>query len=172
MFLELKIHKSLLLSLTGLHCTHTNESLDYCIQQNKWCVRFIHELESGNVPYDLIEDFTIRFWLKYTTKMVRPSLLAWAVTLSPSRLAVSLTYLQTGHPMGTQKSAQLVLEYLICNPKLVANAWRGKLYRFSSGTLFKRLCTPLTDHLSEEGNSQKMLKVRTIELFTYLRPRA
>ena len=89
--------------------------------------------------------------------------------LSLSRLTMSLTHLQTGHPMGTQKSAQLVLEYLVCNPKLVANAWRGKLYRFSSGSLFKRICTKLTEHLSEPGNSQKILKVHTIALFAYLR---
>ena len=82
MFLELKIHKSLTyLLLTGLHCTNTNESLDYCIEHNKWCVKFIDETTDGNVPYDLIEDFTIRFWLKYTSKMVRPCLF---VTLSPN----------------------------------------------------------------------------------------
>ena len=52
--------------LTGLHCTHTNEALDYCISQNKWCVKFLDD----DVPYDLIADFTVRFWLKYTSKMV------------------------------------------------------------------------------------------------------
>ena len=59
-----------LLALTGLHCTNTNEALDYCIKHNKWCVKFIHECLNSKVPYDLIEDFTVRFWTKYTEKMV------------------------------------------------------------------------------------------------------
>lgn len=117
--------------VAGLHCTNTNGALDYVTSKNKWCVRFL----DGDKWYDLIEDFTIRFWLKYTTTM-------------------------NGRPMGTQKSAQLVLEYLICNPKLLANAWRNKLYRFSSGTNFKKLCGELTAYLAEEGNALKMLDVR------------
>ena len=125
---------------TGLHSTHTNAAMDYVISKNKWCVQFTHE---GKL-YDLIEDFTVRFWLAYTCKM-------------------------KGHPMGTQKSAQLVLEYLICNPKLIANVWRGKLYRFSSGTLFKKVCAPLTVYLSQKDCSQKFLEVRRIEILTTLR---
>lgn len=58
--------------LTGLHCTNTNVAFDYCIENNKWCVAFVEEDEDGNeVAYDLIQDFTVRFWLKYTSKMVR-----------------------------------------------------------------------------------------------------
>ena len=140
--------------LTGLHCTNVNESLDYCIQNNKWCVRFMWE----DKAYDLIEDFTVRFWVKYTSKMV--CMLVSCVLILSSTVSY---HLQTGHPLGTQKSAQLVLEYLVCNPKLIANAWRGKLYRFSSGSLFKQICTPLTEHLAgSELFKQKMLQVRRI----------
>ena len=58
--------------LTGLHCTNTNESLDYCIKNNKWCVSFTYVNDQGKeVQYDLVSEFTVRFWLKYTSKMVR-----------------------------------------------------------------------------------------------------
>ena len=57
--------------MTGLHCGNTNHSLDKVIAQNKWCVKFVHVTDEGKeVPYDLVQNFTVRFWLEYTTKMV------------------------------------------------------------------------------------------------------
>ena len=57
--------------LTGLHSTRTNDALEYCIKNNKWCVKFEEEDIDGKItPYNLITDFTVRFWLKYIAGMV------------------------------------------------------------------------------------------------------
>ena len=43
------------------------------------------ETADGDVPYDLIQDFTVRFWLKYTSKMAR---------LCLSRLVLEMSSIQ------------------------------------------------------------------------------
>ena len=41
------------------------------IANNKWCVKFVHvNDDEEEVAYDLVQEFTVRFWMKYTAKMV------------------------------------------------------------------------------------------------------
>ena len=49
-----------------MHCTNANEAMDDTMEDNKWCVQFM----DGDQLVTLVEDFTIRFWANYSTKMV------------------------------------------------------------------------------------------------------
>jgi hypothetical protein len=47
-------------------------------------------------------------------------------------------------------SAQQVLTYLLTNKKVVAHAYRNRLYRFSSGTICKECTRELKDWLTDD----------------------
>jgi len=88
------------------------------------CV-IMNRFDHGGSRVNLMSEFAVTFWLKYLTLM-------------------------TGRPEATKNSAQLVLKYLLLNEKKLHQAWRNRIYRFSSGTTFsvhkKKLRKYLADH--------------------------
>jgi len=97
-----------------------NESIDFAISKNKWPVRFDNAAEN----VDLVPEFICTMWLGYVAKM-------------------------RGHPSPNAKSSQLILKYLLTNDSLVVKAWRARIYRYSSGTLFAQISQDLQEYLVE-----------------------
>ena len=108
-----------------------NEALDFAISRNKWPVRF--QNVDGNMV-DLVPEFICCMWLGYVAKM-------------------------RGHPAPSAKSAQTVLKYLLINDSDVVKAWRNRIYRYSSGTLFAKTTVELQDYLHDLNDPSALRKV-------------
>ena len=109
-----------------------NEALDKAISCNKWPVRF--EGPDG-VEVDLVPEFIILMWLGYCAKM-------------------------RGHPAPSAKSSQMVLKYLLVNDALVVKAWRNRVYRYSSGTLFADSTHELQEYLNDLNDPSALRRMK------------
>ena len=83
-------------------------------------------LDSKGKPVSLLAKFAVTFWLKYISLM-------------------------NGRPFPNYNAAQLVLKYLLLNEKKLHQAWRNRIYRFSSGTTFAKTTGKLKKYLKEHG---------------------
>ena len=109
--------------LKGMVGCYTNQSLDFAISMNKWCVQFV---DTKGHKTNLIPEFIVTMWCKYLTTM-------------------------TGRPDASMNSAQVVLKYMMLEQAKVHRAWRSRLYRFSSGTTFSNVTGDLADFLQDNG---------------------
>ena len=92
---------------------------------------------------DLVPEFICCMWLGYVAKM-------------------------RGHPAPSAKSAQTVLKYLLINDSDVVKAWRNRIYRYSSGTLFAKTTVELQDYLHDLNDPSALRQVIIVILFTDL----
>lgn len=108
----------------GLKGAWMLQALDFAASHNCWAVVLVDD--DGAIVRDLVPAFILTVWVKY----------------------VSLMH---GKPMPSVNSAQLVLKYMLIERKRLTAAYRNRLYRFSSGSVFKDCTADLDDHLEEHG---------------------
>ena len=89
-------------------------STDFCISHNLLPVVF----ERDDNKYDMTVSFILAFWACYVNAM-------------------------HNRPCFTNVVAQKVLKYLLGMVAMVVKTWRGRLYHYSSGTIFKSLEAPM-----------------------------
>ena len=83
--------------------------------------------------HDLVTQFTIAFWARYC----------------------SLMY---ARPAAHSNACQKILMYLLTNAKVLVSLWRGRLYYYSSATVFDLVTQDLVQWLEEDPGRVKLLK--------------
>ena len=124
----------------GLCSKWFHQAIDFTIKFNYWPVRCVGP-DGHN--YDFNTPFLVACWVCYVHSMY-------------------------GRPALRSNASQMVLKYLYTQPSLVVKAWRARIYKFSSATVFQQVAIELKDWV-EAGDVADELRdntsrKRTIEL--------
>ena len=109
----------------GLCSKWLHKAIDFAIKHNYWPVRFVGPDGSH---YDFNTPFLIAVWVFYV-------------------------HLMYGRPALRANAPQMVLKYLYSQPALVVRAWRARIYKFSSATVFTEVSIALKDWVQAQDVS-------------------
>ena len=108
--------------LNGLCARWVNISIDWAIYLGLWAVAFI---EKDGIKTELVSQFSTAVWIRYVSLMI-------------------------GKPTFKSNAARKIFRYLLANPREVAKTWRGRIYFYSSGTIFHHVSADIRKWLKED----------------------
>ena len=142
--------------LSGLVGRWVNITIDWAISLGLWAVQFIDK-DGGKT--NLVEMFSTAVWIRYVSLMCgKPTFKSNAAQKIFRYMIVFSCYYFLMHLF----VACCACRYLLANPRLVAKTWRGRLYFYSSGTIFNVTTSKIRAWLEEDpkANIPKLRKVR------------